>query len=253
MAKHLGLMATMACMKTLLMLINCILWVVGILMLCTGIWLRIELGDYVDINTDSSRAAFLALACLGALLTLIATFACCCTTRGHPALLYVYGAFLAVIVILELGAGASIYAYRTDLDKQFDQDLNETMAVYGQNTKKSNYIDFIQSTLFCCGNRGYNDWLNMYPSKDMPNSCCKNYVLLEGESQVEQSPPPCDVSDVDQIYTQGCYTRVLGIINGNIGMVASLAIGVTFFPFVGIFLACCLASNINKMKYEQVA
>ncbi|XP_012061892.1 PREDICTED: CASP8-associated protein 2, partial [Atta cephalotes] len=49
----------------------------------------------------------------------------------------------------------------------------------------------------------------------------------------------------------GCYNRLLDLINSNIGLVAGTAIGVAFFPLVGIFLACCLASNINKAEYEQ--
>ncbi|XP_003702352.1 tetraspanin-7 [Megachile rotundata] len=241
MTKRLETAATMACMKTLLMLFNCVFWVFGILMLCIGIWMRIQLRDYVDVSAESGRAALLALASLGAILTLTATLACCCTTHGHPALLYLYGAFLAVVTLLELGAGASIYAYRTNLNEKFDQDFNDTMAVYSQDERKTADIDTIQSTLLCCGNRGYTDWLKMVPMKDIPLSCCK------------VPKKECNTSETNDIYTQGCYTLVLDFINSNIGLVAGIAIGVAFYPLVGVFLACCLASNINKVKYEQVA
>ena len=81
----------------------------------------------------------------------------------------------------------------------------------------------------------------MVPPKEIPRSCCK--------VPTEQ----CKTYDPNQFYTQGCYTRVLDFINSNIGLVAGIAIGVAFYPLVGVFLACCLASNINKVKYEQVA
>jgi tetraspanin-7 len=45
----------------------------------------------------------------------------------------------------------------------------------------------------------------------------------------------------------------MDFINSNIGLVAGTAIGVAFFPLIGILLTCCLASNINKTEYEQVA
>jgi len=45
----------------------------------------------------------------------------------------------------------------------------------------------------------------------------------------------------------------MDFINSNIGLVAGIAIGAAFFPLIGIFLACCLANNINKTEYEQVA
>jgi len=58
-----------------------------------------------------------------------------------------YGAFLAVVALLELGAGASVYAYRTTLNEGFDQGLNESMATYGQDHSKSSHIDTMQSTV----------------------------------------------------------------------------------------------------------
>lgn len=60
-------------------------------MLCIGILMRIQLRDHMDVSGDGSGTALLALASLGAILTLTATLACCCTTRGHPALLYLVG------------------------------------------------------------------------------------------------------------------------------------------------------------------
>ncbi|KAH0944650.1 hypothetical protein HN011_008938 [Eciton burchellii] len=240
MSKRLETVATMTCMKTLLMFFNFIFWGSGILMLCIGIWMRIQLRDYMNIEIQDSGTALLAFASLGAVLALAATLACCCTARGHPALLYLYGAFLAVVALLELGAGASVYAYRTNLNESFDQSLNESMATYGQRRFMSKHIDTMQSALHCCGNRGYTDWFNIY-SKDIPLSCCKI------------SQDKCQTSDIEQIYTEGCYNRVMDFINSNIGLVAGTAIGVAFFPLIGILLTCCLASNINKTEYEQVA
>ncbi|KMQ94622.1 tetraspanin-7-like isoform x1 protein [Lasius niger] len=172
-------------------------------------------------------------------LETVATMTCMKTLLMLFNFIFWYGAFLALVALLELGAGASIYAYRTNLNEGFDQGLNESMAAYGQDRAMSSHIDTMQSTLHCCGNRGYTDWPNMNPPKEIPLSCCKQ--------------SECEPDDVDQIYTDGCYNRVLDFINGNIGLVAGTAIGVAFFPLVGIFLACCLASNINKAEYEQVA
>jgi tetraspanin-7 len=52
---------------------------------------------------------------------------------------------------------------------------------------------------------------------------------------------------------QGCFSKVVDFLNGNIGSVGGSALGVAFFPLVGVLLACCLAKNINKAKYEQMA
>jgi tetraspanin-7 len=52
---------------------------------------------------------------------------------------------------------------------------------------------------------------------------------------------------------QGCFNKVVEFLNGNIGLVGGSAVGVAFFPLIGEILACCLAKNINKAKYEQMA
>lgn len=58
-----------------------------------------------------------------------------------------YGAFLAIVALLELAAGASIYAYRTNLNEKFDHDLNQTMSVYRHDETKTIHIDTMQSTV----------------------------------------------------------------------------------------------------------
>lgn len=44
--------------------------------------------------------------------------------------------------------------------------------------------------LQCCGNRGYADWFNLYPPKNVPFSCCK------------VPKDKCDPDEVEQIYTE---------------------------------------------------
>lgn len=241
MGKRFETIAAMACMTTLLMLFNFIFMCTGLVMLISGIYMRLRLQDYVEISTESSGAALLGISCLGAFVTLIGIFACCCTARGHPALLYLYGGFLVLVALLELCAGASVYAYRTSLIESFDQGLNKSMTLYGSDETTKMHIDIMQSKLQCCGNRAYTDWRDITPPKDIPTSCCK--VSLDD----------CKVTDNNDIFNEGCYRRVIDFINSNVGMVAATAIGVAFFPLIGVFLACCLANHINKSRYEQVS
>lgn len=56
-----------------------------------------------------------------------------------------------------------------------------------------------------------------------------------------------------QFILQGCYTKVTEFLNSNIGIVAGTAVGIAFFPIIGVILSCGLASIINKTQYEQMA
>ncbi|KAK5646234.1 hypothetical protein RI129_004698 [Pyrocoelia pectoralis] len=238
MGKRLQTVAAMACMKSLLMIFNFVFWISGIAILAIGIWMEVELYKYMEISTEFSGTAPYVLIGTGALIILIGSLACCCTVKGQSVLLYVYGGFLAIILVLELGAGISIFAYRSKLTSGFDTGLNQSLINYRSDSAgKAADIDAIQTALHCCGNHGYNDWIEINPP--IPQSCCKT--------------ENCDTSDEDQIYRLGCYNKVIDFLNANIGIVAGAAIGIGFFPLLGVVLSCCLASTINKAKYEQMA
>ncbi|XP_030768128.1 tetraspanin-7-like isoform X2 [Sitophilus oryzae] len=244
MGKHLQTVAALACMKSFLMVFNFIFWVSGIAILAIGIWMEVELYKYMEMSTAFSGTAPYVLIGTGSFIILIGSLACCCTVKGQPVLLYVYGAFLAIVFVLELGAGISIFAYRTKLTEGFDKGLTRAMMNYhnANSSQVSSDLDLIQSTLHCCGNHKASDWLELElpHALPIPPSCC----IKDG----------CNTEvDRGEIYTQGCYNKVIDFLDANIGIVAGAAVGIAFFPLVGVILSCCLASIINKTKYEQMA
>ncbi|XP_066256795.1 tetraspanin-7-like [Euwallacea similis] len=240
MGKHLQTVAALACMKSLLMVFNFIFWVSGIAIFAIGIWMEIELYKYMEMSTEFSGTAPYVLIGTGALIILIGSLACCCTVKGQPVLLYVYGAFLAIVLVLELGAGISIFAYRSKLKEGFDKGLTDAIINYHNisNTQVSSDLDVIQKTLHCCGNHRAQDWLDH--KLPIPLSCC----IKEGCNTEE---------DAHEIYNQGCYDKVVNFLDANIGIVAGAAVGIAFFPLLGVILSCCLASIITKTKYEPMA
>ncbi|XP_050309305.1 tetraspanin-7-like [Anthonomus grandis grandis] len=242
MGKHLQTVAAMACMKSFLMVFNVIFWVSGVAILSIGIWMEVELHKYMEMSTEFSGTAPYVLIGTGTLIILIGTLACCCTVKGQPVLLYVYGAFLAIVFVLELGAGVSIFAYRAKLTDGFDKGLTRAMMNYhnDSNSQVSSDLDLIQKTLHCCGNHRARDWLDLPHALPIPPSCC----IKDGcNTELEK----------DEIYTQGCYEKVIDFLDANIGIVAGAAVGIAFFPLLGVALSCCLASIINKAKYEPMA
>lgn len=58
-----------------------------------------------------------------------------------------YGAFLAATALLELGAGASVYSYRSTLTEGFDQGLNFSLDAYTDTNARTTQVDFMQSTV----------------------------------------------------------------------------------------------------------
>lgn len=203
--------------------------------------MQVELHKYMELSADFSDTAPYVLVGTGALILFIGTLACCCTVKGQPALLYLYGGFLAVVLVLEISLAMSIYAYKDRLSDGFDRGLNQSMSVYGiGSATKTADFDRMQETLHCCGSHSFNDWDKLSMPRPVPRSCCINYRQ-------------CDVSDDTNIYTQGCFTRVVEFLDENMNTIGAVALGVAFFPLLGAILSCCLAGNINKTKYEQMA
>ncbi|XP_074029918.1 tetraspanin-7 isoform X2 [Leptinotarsa decemlineata] len=202
--------------------------------------MEVELYKYMEMSTEFCGTAPYVLIGTGSLIIVIGSFACCCTVKGQPVLLYVYGAFLAIVFVLEFGAGISIFAYRSKLTEGFDKGLTQAMMNYRNDSAHlAEDFDLMQETLQCCGNEKPTDWLNLIPAQPIPTSCC----IREN----------CDTEMPDQIFSQGCYRKIVDFLNANIGIVAGVALGIAFFPLIGVILSCCLASIINKTKYEQMA
>lgn len=118
------------------------------------------------MSTEFSETAPYVLIGIGVLIILIGALACCCTVKGQPTLLYIvsitilqiictnktllrqYGAFLAIVFALELGAGISTFAYRTKLMAGFDKGLTQGMINYRNNTGNiADDFDLVQQTV----------------------------------------------------------------------------------------------------------
>ncbi|XP_055296019.1 tetraspanin-7-like isoform X2 [Sitodiplosis mosellana] len=202
--------------------------------------MQVELHKYLELNVEYSNVTPYILVGTGAFILLVSSLACCCTVKGHPSLLYTYGGFLAFILFVELCIAASMYAYKDRLADGFDKGLEDAMRTNSiDDPQRTIDFNWMQRTLQCCGNHGYDDWNKLPREMPIPKSCCKI--------------PNCNAQDETQIYTEGCYDKVSELIDSNMSLILAAAILVSLFPIIGIVLTCSMAKNITKTKYEQMA
>lgn len=237
MGKFLQTVAAMACLKSLLMIFNLAFWASGLVIFCSGIWMQVILQKYLKLNVEYSSVAPYVLVGTGAFILLVSSLACCCTVKGHPSLLYMYGGFLTFILIVELGIAASIYAYKNRLADGFEKGL--AIGMNDNDPQRNIDIYWVQRNLHCCGDHGPDDWIKLPRPMPVPNSCCKF--------------PKCDVQDETQIYRDGCLDKVVELIDGSMALVIVALICATMFPIAGILLTFSMAKNISTTKYEQMA
>lgn len=232
------------CMKLLLTIFNFIFWVSGVAILGLGIWMKFELFMYMELTTVYYDAAPYVLIGVGAAIVVIGSFGCLCTVKGHSPLLYMFSVFLIVIFVVELATAASIFIFREKVEGGFSEGLTDAIERYGVNDEKKKAVDGIQTGLKCCGKDSYEDWYKVnWTGPDLvprvPDSCCK--------------VKDCPGTEVEDIYTEGCFAKLSSFTQTNFTMIGGIAIGFAFLQLFGALLSCCLAKNINKSKYEQVA
>ncbi|XP_055868205.1 tetraspanin-7-like [Biomphalaria glabrata] len=244
------------CMKTLMMVFNFIFWVTGIVILAIGIWTKVDLYKYLELSSIYQPEAPYVLIGVGAVIVLIGSLGCCCTIKGHSVLLYMFCGFLFIVFIIELSAGIALLVYRGKLETGFKEGLQSALQLYGTkgNGEITDAVDELQEKLVCCGISSYADWFKTpYAAKaekegksiySVPESCCRNrHDCVHYGVQ----------TNTTDIHIQGCHMFVVDFINGNMGPIGGVALGISFFQILGAILAFCLAKSINRAKYEQVA
>ncbi|KAK8726726.1 hypothetical protein OTU49_010025 [Cherax quadricarinatus] len=240
MGKRLQTRAAVACIKTLLMIFNVIFWLMGAVMLAAGILVKVEVYKYMEVSAEFSATAPYVLVATGGLMLLLGLLACCCTAKGQPVLLYIYAAFLLVIFVIMVGSGVSTWAYRKHLKAGYEDGLTRAFTEYDRSPSMRSAVDSLQNTLHCCGIQNASDWVAMPfgQSHDTPYpaSCCR-----------EAQDTICVA-----LHPQGCYSTVVQFLESKTGVLLITSLSFASFQLVGVVLACCLARNINRAKYEQV-
>ncbi|CAL1546449.1 unnamed protein product, partial [Lymnaea stagnalis] len=229
--------------------------VTGIVILAIGIWTKVDLYKYLELSSIYQPEAPYVLIGVGAVIVLIGSLGCCCTIKGHSVLLYMFCGFLYVIFIIELSAGIALLVYRGKLEKGFKDGLSAALQQYGQKGEGeiTDALDELQKKLVCCGIDDYKDWYDTPFSRSsalpnsVPESCCRIST-----KECIHTGLTNETASVN-IHTQGCHKLVVDFINGNMGPIGGVALGISFFQVLGAVLAFCLAKSISRAKYEQVA
>lgn len=235
---------TKACIagaKTFLMLFNIIFWIIGLIVLISGIWMSASIAKVFEVSQFHFALPSLFI-CTGLIMLGIGIFACCCTTKEKPTLLFTLSIFFFVVFILVFSASITGYVYRDHLKQSLRNSLNQTLNYYGTGGQLDQDWDRIQQSLECCGVESGKDWIFTEwanENRTFPSSCCQNSQL-------------CNNLETEQIFPRGCYREILNLLSNNLSGIGIGMLLIAFFQIIGMALSCCLALNINKALYEEM-
>ena len=163
-----------------------------------------------------------------------------------------FSVFLALILVIELGAGIASYAFRKEVGGIIEKNMEKGLQNYGIEGYKgvTETWNIVQHELKCCGAQEYLDWENTtFASEDksVPDSCCLSDVEGCGKGILSMSQE--QVPKI--IYTNGCLAKLSEVIEGNVAALGGVGVGIAFIQFAGIIFSCVLAATIRK-GYETV-
>nr|XP_012421333.1 PREDICTED: tetraspanin-6 [Odobenus rosmarus divergens] len=214
------------CFKSVLLIYTFIFWITGVILLAVGIWGKVSLENYFSLLNEKATNVPFVLIGTGTVIILLGTFGCFATCRASAWMLKLYAMFLTLIFLVELVAAIVGFVFRHEIKNSFKNNYEKILKQYNSTGDyRSDAVDKIQT--------------NYYSEKGFPKSCCK----------LENCSPQ---RDADKVNNEGCFIKVMTIIESEMGVVAGISFGVACFQLIGIFLAYCLSRAITNNQYEIV-
>ncbi|XP_014878887.1 tetraspanin-33 isoform X3 [Poecilia latipinna] len=239
--------------------------------------------DVVDTLTVDPA---LLLIVVGLLMFLITFLGCFGALRNATCLLKMFLSILAVVLVLQVAAGAVTYVLtdlvtehhelnaerqRSGVNSDAVQVMERTEMLmmkavvrYREDRDLENAIDFVQKKFQCCGVENYKDWSrNVYfecsesnPSLEVcgvPFSCCvhlQNQTVLNtmcGYGMQQQQ----EAAARQHIFTPGCLQRIVLWAQKNLLLVAGLTAGLLLLEVCMMGLAAAQAAWIHRVRRRQ--
>lgn len=226
----------MKCVKYLLFAFNLIFVIAAIALIAVGVYVQVQLNDYLSFFSGKVNAAAILIIVVGAIIFFIAGFGCCGAIKENYVCTMVFAVLLAVVFIFELAGGIAGFVMRNQLkeevkDKMFEAEKN----YYTQEGVRKSW-DAVQTNFKCCGVHKTDEWNSK--NGTLPNSCC------------DDTKKACTGKSGD-LHNKPCLEAFTKYVQANIVKIGGVGLGLAFIQIVGIIFACCLARAIRK-EYEVV-
>ncbi|XP_053959113.1 tetraspanin-6-like [Anastrepha ludens] len=231
--------------RGMLLLFNLLLWLVGLLIILTGIWLHTDFQNYLRISEGYSIYVPYILLVVGGVLVFVASLACSCIVKIDPTMLVIYGGFLIAAMFTLILLSIYIYAYKDNviagLPDGIETEVKNYNAYQKSDTRGINatLIDFIQNSLECCGGQNHLDWAK----NSLPNSCCWN----EGATGNY-----CSANQTGLMHEVGCIPKLVRLINTNLTSIGVMLSVLALFPLFAMVFAYSLASATRRIGYQSI-
>ncbi|XP_076028811.1 CD63 antigen-like [Oratosquilla oratoria] len=227
--------------KYTMFIFNIIFFISGLILIGVGGVAQGFFRDYLDFFDSQFVTPAIGIIILGCIIVVISFFGCCGAKKENVCMLKTFSGTMIIVLILEIAAGITLAALRSDVENLVVDNMMKSMKNYNASSHDgvTETWDKLQETYTCCGTKNYTDWGNVF-NNSVPDTCCK---VVKRDCGVGA------ITDPESIYTNGCFKALHDSALYNIGAVSGGAIGLAVIQIVGIWMSFCLIKAVNE-RYE---
>ncbi|XP_062243179.1 tetraspanin 34a [Platichthys flesus] len=237
-------------LKMMMFIFNGGIFLAGAAIMGVGIWVKVDSSSLLGIldNVPDAPAGLSQLAnvsylliAVGAVLLVIGFLGCCGAMKESRCMLLTFFIIVLIIFIIEV-AGAVVLLVFKDVAEELLQSVGDEVQKsiagnYGNEGPLTSIWEDTMTEFTCCGFNNYTDFsgspfnqlANMYPV-----TCCNATMETCTESQAHMSA------------VEGCYDKLLALIENNAVVIAGVALGIVAIEIAAMVVSMVLYKDIGS-------
>jgi len=259
------------CLKWTLFIFNFVFWICGLLLSAAGAYGMYYTALAGHGDKGSLELAYIVITDLsgillgmGFIIWIVSYSGCIGALRENLCLLKLYFWVLTLFLILELIVAIAFIAFPWKSREIVEAILSERLIIdYRESDNTKDLVDTLQTSAACCGmtSLGYLDWnSNEYfncsessPSVErcgVPPSCCRSFLdPIHRNTMCGYSVQNMKESEAgDIIYTRGCVSAIIQILESNLYVAAGVIFAITLFQMYVTHQARTLLDQIQLQR-----
>ncbi|XP_074486523.1 tetraspanin-1-like [Sebastes fasciatus] len=240
-------------LKIMMFIFNGAIFVAGAAILGVGVWVKVDSGSLLglldsveDAPSGLSQLIYVSylLIGVGAVLLVIGFLGCCGAVRESRCMLLTFFCIVLIIFLIEV-AGAVVLLVFQGLAEQVMEHLEGEVITsiqkdYGRSESLTSLWNTTMTQFKCCGYKNYTDFndspfYNDHGGDVYPPTCC-NATITVGV---------CNQSEATLSMMDGCFTKLLELIEDNAVIVAAVVLGIAALEIAAMVVSMVLYKQIG--------
>jgi drug/metabolite transporter (DMT)-like permease len=126
------------------------LQITGLALIITGCVIQGVYSNYLDFLGDGFFNTPVLLVVVGCIIFFITFFGCCGAIKEHHCMTLAFSVFLALILVIELGAGIASYAFRSQVFyPPVDLYLISEKSIWKNQVRQTGFLVYFELDFYC--------------------------------------------------------------------------------------------------------